>query len=243
MKRQILIIEDEAAIADNIQYALNAEGLDSHWCELGLAGLTLLASQPIDLIILDVGLPDINGFELCKQVRQTSEVPIIFLTARSEEIDRVVGLEIGADDYVAKPFSPRELVARVKAVLKRMTPASAAPLATNLIEQPLSDEQGGEATKSLFEVDEVRAKIKYCATPLDLTPYEQGILTLLIANPERVYSREQLLQQVWAEPEACMDRVVDTHIKSLRGKLRRINTDLEPLKTHRSLGYSLSLHG
>ena len=121
MSPSILIIEDEASIADNLVYALGTEGFDVTWKNLGSDGVREVLTQTIDLVILDIGLPDISGFEVCKQIRQFSEVPIIFLTARSEEIDRVVGLEIGGDDYVAKPFSPRELVARVKAILKRLS--------------------------------------------------------------------------------------------------------------------------
>ncbi|MBF3243593.1 response regulator, partial [Pseudomonas aeruginosa] len=118
----ILIVEDEAAIADTLLYALQAEGFATTWVTLAGEALALQERQPADLLILDVGLPDISGFEACKRLRRFSEVPVIFLTARDAEIDRVVGLEIGADDYVVKPFSPREVAARVKAILKRMAP-------------------------------------------------------------------------------------------------------------------------
>ena len=122
-KQQILIVEDESSIADNIVFALQQEGYASTWVTLGSEGVKQLQTKQtqFDLVILDVGLPDINGFEVCKLIRQWSDIPIMFLTARGEEIDRVVGLEIGADDYVVKPFSPRELVARVKVILKRMS--------------------------------------------------------------------------------------------------------------------------
>ena len=146
MKKQaILVIEDEPSIADNITYALKFESFDYTWTTLGHEGIELLAKEEFDLVILDVGLPDLNGFEVCKRIRETSEVPIIFLTARGEEIDRVIGLEIGADDYVVKPFSPRELVARVKAILKRSQHAF-----TAVTEEP----QG-------FIVDRDKHQIKY----------------------------------------------------------------------------------
>lgn len=124
MKNHILIIDDEASIADNLIYALSMEGFTSDWSSLGVDGIETLKHSPskYDLIILDVGLPDTSGFEVCKQIRAFSEVPIIFLTARGEEIDRVIGLEIGGDDYVVKPFSPRELVARVKLRLRKNKP-------------------------------------------------------------------------------------------------------------------------
>ena len=123
----ILIVEDEAAIADTLVFALQGEGFDTTWLSLGAAALEHQKNTPADLIILDVGLPDISGFETCKKIRRFSDVPVIFLTARDGEIDRIVGLEIGADDYVVKPFSPREVAARVRAILKRVAPRPAAP--------------------------------------------------------------------------------------------------------------------
>lgn len=143
----ILIVEDEAAIADTLLYALQAEGFATTWVTLAGEALALQERQPADLLILDVGLPDISGFEACKRLRRFSEVPVIFLTARDAEIDRVVGLEIGADDYVVKPFSPREVAARVKAILKRMAPRPAA------LEEA--------APSGPFQVDEARVRIHY----------------------------------------------------------------------------------
>src|SRR5829696_6387350 len=119
MKKRILVVEDEPSVADNITYALATEGFTPDWCQTGEAAQTVLSTGEIALVILDIGLPDMNGFELAKAIRRHSDVPIIFVTARAEEVDRIVGLEIGADDYVVKPFSPRELTARVKAVLRR----------------------------------------------------------------------------------------------------------------------------
>lgn len=222
MAKNILVVEDEAAIAENVVFALQTEGFNVTWKSLGQESLDLVRNNQADLLILDVGLPDISGFELCKQIRTFSQVPILFLTARSEEIDRVVGLEIGGDDYVTKPFSPRELAARVKVILKRMpnSPAEATS------EQPD------------FIIDSEKNTITYYETPLQLTRYEYLILKTLLHWPEKVFSRAQLMDRVWDEPEASFDRAVDTHIKSLRAKLKQVR-DFDPIKTHRGFGYSI----
>lgn len=227
---RVLIVEDEQSIADNILYSLKLEGFLPQHCLLGNDALVLLQQQSFDLMILDVGLPDMNGFEVCKQVRQWSEIPIIFLTARDHEIDRVVGLEIGGDDYVTKPFSPRELVARVRVILKRVT---SQPRVNSL---PVQDEL---VSHGLFVHDLPKKQLRYCGLPLELTRYEYGLLAMLLAQPERVFSREQLMAAVW--PDACGsdDRAVDTHIKGLRAKLKKVSAAADPIKTHRGLGYSL----
>lgn len=226
MPAQILIVEDESAIADNLVYALKTEGFAVSWKTLGIGAIDHIKDAVVDLVILDVGLPDMSGFEVCKRVRQFSDVPILFLTARAEEIDRVVGLEIGGDDYVAKPFSPREVAARVKAILKRSRPADAAGMHV-----------AGDA--HLFVCDELRARIDYCGQPLELTRQEYLILKTLLRQPERVYTREQLMRQAWDSPETSLERAVDTHIKSIRAKLREVNGDDDPIRTHRGLGYSI----
>lgn len=220
IKAKILIIEDEGGIVDNIVYALKTEGFQTSWCSTGMDGLKVLESEDISLVILDVGLPDINGFELFKKVKERANVPVIFLTARSEEIDRVVGLEIGADDYVTKPFSPRELTARVKAVLRRT---------------------GGKAAKPLpFECDEKKNSITYFREPLKLSRYEYRILKILIAHPGWVYSREQLMELAWEEPDVSLLRTVDAHIKNIRQKLKKIKPEIEAIVTHHGSGYSLA---
>jgi two-component system catabolic regulation response regulator CreB len=222
-KPLVLLIEDEQAIADSVVYALATEGFEPHWCDTGAAGLHACREQTPDLILLDIGLPDGNGFELFQQLRRDTLIPIIFLTARSEEIDRVVGLEMGADDYISKPFSPRELTARVRAVLRRAVDTSATAL------------------KLDFQIDAERLQIRYRDEVLALSRYEYRLLKLLIEHPERVFSREQLLQQVWEHPEHSLDRTVDTHIKTLRAKLRDRDPAANPIKTHRGVGYSFSL--
>lgn len=222
----ILIVEDEPSIADTLLFVLQGEGFSTTWKTLAGDALVLLQSTPIDLVIMDVGLPDITGFEACKQLRKFSNVPVIFLTARGDELDRVVGLEIGADDYVVKPFSPREVAARVKAILKRVMPAhnSVAPVTANSIH-------------SEFQIDSERLQIFYHQQLLQLTRVEFKLLQTLIEQPRRVFSRDQLLTAVGAAAEAGYDRSIDTHIKTLRAKLRNISANSEPIQTQRGFGY------
>ncbi|MDY7549827.1 two-component system response regulator CreB [Pseudomonas sp. LY-1] len=215
----ILIVEDEAAIADTLVFALQGEGFTTTWLSLGQEALAHQRQTPADLIILDIGLPDISGFETCKQLRRFSEVPVMFLSARDSEIDRVVGLEIGADDYVVKPFSPREVAARVRAILKRVGPG---------------------VVPALFQVDLERMQITYRGLALSLTRHEFRLLQSLLEQPERVFSREQLLDAVGVPADAGYERNIDSHIKSLRSKLRSVAAQAEPIQTHRGLGYSYS---
>jgi len=223
--QKILVVEDEPAVADNINYALSTEGFEVVWCATGEEAVTVLENNGISLVVLDIGLPDRNGFDLCKDIRKTSGIPIIFLTARADEVDRVVGLEIGGDDYVVKPFSPRELAARVKAVLRR-TPSAESDSSTDVV-------------SSSFTIDKKRKRISYFGKPLELSRYEYKMLKVLIGRPGWVFSRDQLMDLVWEEPEASMDRTVDTHIKTLRAKLKEVKPKLNPIQTHRGLGYSL----
>ncbi|MCX6954660.1 MAG: two-component system response regulator CreB [Verrucomicrobia bacterium] len=230
--RRILIVEDEPAIADTLIYALKTEGFAPEWCATGRAALAALAARtdrPFALVVLDVGLPDGSGFEVCKTIRKASTVPVIFLTARNAELDRVLGLEIGGDDYLVKPFSPRELTARVKAILRRV-PAAEAAVAAAL---------GGVVTKGEFQLDEARCAIAYRGVALELTRYEYRLLKALAAQPGRVFSRDQLMTAGWEDPGASLDRTVDAHIKMLRAKLRAVAPDADPIQTHRGLGYSL----
>jgi len=217
----ILIVEDEPSIADTLLFVLQAEGFNVTWKTLAGDALALLQSAAIDLVIMDVGLPDIMGFEACKRLRKFSNVPVIFLTARGDELDRVVGLEIGADDYVVKPFSPREVAARVKAILKRVIPAT-------IISDPVSRE---------FKIDHERLQIFYCQQLLQLTRVEFKLLQTLVEQPQRVFSRDQLLSAVGTATEAGYDRSIDTHIKTLRAKLRQISAGSDVIQTHRGVGY------
>jgi len=222
-KPKILLVEDEANIAETLMYALDTDGFHATRVGTGHQALREVQTQNFDLIILDVGLPDQNGFEVCKKIRHFSQVPIFFLTARSEEIDKVVGLEIGADDYITKPFSPREVTARVKALFRRLQGAATPQV---------------KAAGS-FAIDDSKFSISFKQQPLSLTRYEYGLFKVLLRRPGQVYSREQLMQEVWAEPEMSLDRTVDTHIKSLRTKLRQLDCELDVIVTHRGVGYSV----
>jgi two-component system, OmpR family, catabolic regulation response regulator CreB len=224
--QQILIIEDEVAIADALSYALGAEGFVTAWQQLARPALEQLRSGGVDLVVLDVGLPDLTGFELCKALRKFSDVPVVFLTARAEEIDRVLGLEIGADDYMVKPFSPRELVARVRAILKRSRAPDGAIHAS-----------AADAAKE-FHVDMDRLQIFFCGHLLKLTALEFRLLQQLLQKPGQVFSREQLLSAVGVPATSGYERNIDTHIKAVRAKLRDVNAEREPLQTHRGFGYS-----
>lgn len=228
----ILLVEDEPSIAEIVGFALTSEGFQVSWRTLARDAEVELAATLYDLLILDIGLPDGSGLELLKRLRRTSEIPIVILSARNAELDRVLGLELGADDYVTKPFSPRELAARIKAILKRS--ARHLPVA-----EETSADQAVEA--AWFVLDEARAAIRFRGQPLELTRYEYLLLKTLLIQPERVYSRTQLMDQIWPDPAASFDRAVDTHIKALRAKLREIDATLDPIRTHRGLGYSIRI--
>ncbi len=216
----ILIAEDEAEIADTLKYALRSEGMKPIWVAQGGLALEALLEYPVDLMILDVGLPDCSGFELLKEIRAKHDLPVMMLTARSDEVDRIVGLEIGADDYVTKPFSPREVVARVKAILKRTR-------------------RSGGSADTRFEVNQSALRIRYCDSVLDLTRSEYLLLLTLLGRPGQIFSRRQLIDQVWSSQHPSDDRVIDTHIKSLRAKLKLVDPAVNPIATHRGFGYSV----
>jgi two-component system, OmpR family, catabolic regulation response regulator CreB len=227
---RILIVEDEPAIADTLIYALKTEGFAPVWCATGRTGLAALAAGSFAFVVLDVGLPDGTGFEVCKQIRAGgSAVPVLFLTARNTELDRVLGLELGGDDYLVKPFSPRELTARVKAILRRMQNGGG-----NAGSKTAEPAPTGE-----FAIDEERCAIRYRGAALELTRYEFRLLKVLAEKPGRVFSRDQLMTAVWEDPGASLDRTVDAHIKTVRAKLRAVAPDADPIQTHRGLGYSL----
>jgi two-component system catabolic regulation response regulator CreB len=222
MSQHILIIEDEPAIAETLIYAFKEAGIATTHKLLGSDAMVQIKQQSFDFVILDVGLPDMTGFDVCKLIRAESNIPILFLTARNHEIDRIVGLEIGADDYVTKPFSPREVVARVKAILRR----------TEL-------KQDTSHKNNQFMVDELANRIQYRGQLLDLTRYEFLLLKTLVHQPQRVFSRNQLMDIVWVNAENTLERTVDAHIKTLRAKLRTVDTQTEAIITHRGMGYSL----
>lgn len=221
VRQIVLVVEDEQSIAETIVYALKTEGFVPLWKTTGGEALAVLKQQSVALVVLDVGLPDMSGFDVCREMLRARPVPLIFLTARSSEVDKIVGLELGADDYLAKPFSPRELTARIRSVLRRVN---------------------GQTTRvapSGWEHDEARCRITYSGMALDLTRNEYRLLATLLAAPGRVFSRDQLMAAAWDDPGSALDRTVDAHIKTLRAKLRVAGPDTDPIVTHRGLGYSL----
>jgi two-component system catabolic regulation response regulator CreB len=238
-KPRILLVEDESGIADTLQYVLSTDGFAPVWCSTAAEALAQFAAELPALAVLDVGLPDLNGFELFRRLQALpggSQVPMLFLTARSDEIDRVVGLELGADDYIAKPFSPRELVARVRTILRRSARTSAAPT------EPVTAAALTQATtpSALWLLDEERHQIRFYGRLLELSRYEYGVLRLLVQKPGRVFTRDELLQKVWGDANDSFDRTVDAHIKTLRAKLKTVAPTLEPIRTLRGTGYALS---
>lgn len=244
----ILLIEDEHSIALPLGIALNSAGFIYTHCVLAMEGLTLLKNQPVDLVILDIGLPDMNGLHALKTLREFSQVPVLVLTARAEEADKLFGLELGADDYVTKPFSPKEVIARIKAITKRTATPQPAPMAAsaiNVVENARTQANADLpfASHSLT----IKPLIINCQTlsvsllgqPLQLTPAEFRILAALAQAPEVVCSRDQLLT-ILGQSCAVYERNIDTHIKTLRAKCR-LCTSEEVIKTHRGFGYSLVL--
>lgn len=221
-QRHILLVEDERPIADMVAYALKSEGYGVTYCSLGSEALEKMQNEAFDLVVMDVGLPDMSGFDVCRQARTFSDVPLLFLTARADEVDRIVGLEIGADDYVTKPFSPREVVARVRGILRRCS----------------SPPRTGQS--QWFDVNSEGGRITFCGVPLELTRYEYLLLKQLLQHPGRIYSRDLLMDSIWRDSLETSDRTVDTHVKTLRAKLRGVREDLDPIVTHRGMGYSVN---
>lgn len=223
----VLIVEDEPSIADTIEYALRSEGFRTEFARTGGDGLSIARSEHPACVILDIGLPDRSGFDVCRELRSFSDVPVIFLSARDGEIDRVVGLELGADDYVVKPFSPRELAARVRAVLRRRPVRETEATASSLRDE------------THLCHDPERRRILCSGHVLPLTRNEYLLLATLLSAPGRVFSRDQLMEAAWEDPGSALDRTVDAHVKSVRAKIRAVEPDLQAIETHRGLGYSL----
>jgi two-component system catabolic regulation response regulator CreB len=232
MRKRILLLEDEQAIADTLIYALQSEGFEVRHVRLAGEALHAFEAGPPDLAVLDVGVPDGSGFDVCRAIRKTSEVPIVFLSARHEEIDRVLGLELGADDYVVKPFSPREVVARVRAILRRS--AASGGMAGVAPGAPV-------AQAGALVLDEAAQRIACLGSYLPLTRYEFQLLATLLRRPERIFSRSELMDLVWGGAADTSDRTVDAHVKLLRAKLRERGLMAEVIQTHRNMGYSIRL--
>lgn len=220
MGKSILIVEDEPKIAGLLEDYLQTQG-GFHTLSIarGDQALATFRGESPDLILLDLMLPGLDGIEVCKLVRAESDVPIIMVTARVEEIDRLLGLELGADDYICKPFSPREVVARVKAVLRRAEIAYQKP-----------DQEG-------LEIDSESFTAKYGGKTLPLTPVEFALLKSLAARPGRVFSRDQLMNEMYSDYRVVTDRAVDTHIKNLRKKLNQSSGGKDMIESVYGLGY------
>ncbi|MED1646142.1 response regulator transcription factor [Brevibacillus agri] len=220
----ILIVDDEPQILEILSSYLTKEGYHVITAENGRDALELAVTLPLNLMILDLMLPDMSGEEVCREIRKTSRVPILMLTAKSSEADKITGLEIGADDYLVKPFSPRELVARVRAILRRMGDYHSLH---DIIEI-------GDITVSLRE-----KRVTLKGKPVEMTPNEYRLLTTLLRYPGRTWTREELVEEVLGLDFAGSDRTIDTHIKNLRQKMEEDPRQPAYIKTVYGLGYRL----
>ena len=222
----IWLVEDEASIADTLIYSLETEGFTVRWFDLGLPVLAALESEQPAFLILDVGLPDIGGFELCRRIRAERDLPLLFLTARSEEIDRLLGLEMGADDYVGKPFDPRELVARIEAVLRRGAPSTAVPVV-----------QGGPFCFGVWRFDRAARQLSREGQEVTLTSGEFALLNALVSNPGRPMKRERLLELTRGDDSESFDRAIDVQIHRLRRLIEDDPAKPRYLQTVWGVGY------
>ena len=242
----ILVVDDEPAIVQVIRDRLLGEGFQVRVAGSGEAALSA-AGDPLDLIILDLMLPDLDGFDVLRRLRQQGlDLPVIILTARDDDVDVVVGLELGADDYVVKPFNPRELVARVRAVLRRRAEtvalvARVASLEARLPEGAGQEASGPEAPHTGLYFDAPARRAWYAGQPLDLRPREYDLLHCLAQHRGQVMSRDALLDWVWGTSEYYDARTVDVHVHRLRQKLAEIKPDADPIQTERGIGYRLEL--
>ncbi len=214
MVKHVLIVDDDPHIREVVQFALEKAGYASHQAENGVLALEAHAKHPADLIILDISMPEMSGLDACREIRKTSDVPVLFLSSRDEEIDRVIGFEIGGDDYVTKPFSPRELVARVSAILKRANgKASEATIEESSI------------TLGQLSMHPERHEALYKQHPLTLTSTEFAILYAILSKAEKVHSRDNVLDNAYADNMNVSDRTIDSHIKNIRKKLTEVGCD------------------
>jgi len=224
---RVLVVEDESALATLLSYNLERAGFSVRVAETGEDALAMLSEDPPDIVLLDWMLPHVSGIEICRRIRRardTADLPVIMLTARSEEADRVRGLDTGADDYVTKPFSPAELVARINALLRRARPALAAD----------------ELVAGDVVMDLAAHRVRVAGREVDLGPTEFRLLRHFLENPGRVYSRSQILDAVWGRDIHVEDRTVDVHIGRLRKALRAA-AGRDPIRTIRGAGYSLEV--
>jgi two-component system response regulator RegX3 len=224
---RIMVVEDEPALVDALEYGLASEGFDVVAATDGEASLTVFERERPDLILLDLMLPSLPGTEVCKRIRATSSVPIIMLTAKDTEIDKVVGLELGADDYVTKPFSMRELVARVRAVLRRGGDGDAPDL-------------GAAIEARDVRIDPERHEVTVRGQPVELPPKEFALLELLVRNAGRVLTRDLLIDRIWGADYVGDTKTLDVHVKRLRGRIEQDPHDPQLLVTIRGVGYKFA---
>jgi len=227
MAKTVLIVDDDPHIREVLAFALDKAGMVSRAAEDGEAALAAVAHQRPDLVILDINMPKMDGLEVCRRLRSESDIPILFLSSRDDEIDRVLGIELGADDYVVKPFSPREVVARVAAILRR---SAGKPLATP-DEMPSLDHNG-------LSLNPEGWRAKWRGVDVALTVTEFGMLRALASAPGRVLSRDNLIDQLHGPGFAVTDRTIDSHIRNLRGKFAKAGCD-DLIETRAGLGYSI----
>ncbi len=224
---RVLIVEDEPAIRDAVGYALRSEGFDVDAAADGEAGLRAALEEMYDVVILDLMLPRMSGMEVCRRLRGQSAVPVIMLTAKGAELDRVLGLEIGADDYVTKPFSMAELIGRIRAIIRRRE----------------LDRSGAASVIRVgaLELDPIRHEVKVDGEPKRLTPSEFKLLLLLAQEPERVYSRREIMQHLWDSSYVGDQRACDIHISNLRQKIEPDHANPIRVLTVRGIGYKLAI--
>ncbi|MGL3106913.1 response regulator [Bradyrhizobium sp. BR 1432] len=227
MAHRILIVDDEGHIREVIRVALRKAGMDVIEARDGKEALARFAADKPDLIVLDIGMPEFDGLDVCREIRKTSDVPILFLSARDEEIDRILGLEIGGDDYVTKPFSPRELVARVNVILRRLGSRNG-----EIKAGPTALAQGG------LLIDPEQHLASFAGTPLKLTAIEFGILRAFLTRPTSVFNREQLMRAAYQLNIQVSDRTIDSHIRNIRAKLAALNCE-NVIETIHGVGFKL----
>ena len=232
MSKHVLVVDDEARIREVLDYALKKEGYRVTAAETGAAALAAIDRGDVDLVVLDVMLPEIDGLELCRRIRQRHRVPIVFLSARADEIDRILGLELGGDDYLAKPFSPRELVARVRAVFRRVE-MDAAGVASE--PKPARPPSQPVIEHLRIVVDPERHEVRCAGKPVTLTPTEFGVIVALLERPGVVLSRAQLMARAYRYDNLITERTIDTHVRRIRAKFRAVGSD--PIATVHGIGY------
>jgi two-component system OmpR family response regulator len=224
---RILAVDDDLHIREVIRVALRKAGMTVTEARDGKEGLARFAADRPDLIILDIGMPELDGLEVCRQIRKSSDVPILFLTARDDEIDRVLGLEIGGDDYVTKPFSPRELIARVNVILRRV----GAREMNHASETPA-------LAQGALSIDPTQHVAAFAGTPVRLTAIEFGVLKALLGRPTAVFSREQIMSAAYQLNIQVSDRTIDSHIRNIRAKLAAVDCD-DVIETIHGVGFRL----